>query len=331
MDRRAFIAIVGGSILATPRAGEAQAQLPAKVFTIGYLSHFSGIGETEEALRQGLREVGYVEGQNLLIEWRFAKGDLGLHPKLAAGLIALKVDCLITAGVSPTRAAMQATRTIPIVMGNASDDPVQQGLVASLARPGGNVTGFTDIAAELAGKRVELLLETVPTAKRVAILGHGSPAGTSRFTQFKATEAAARRLGVTLQSLRLQGPDELKSAFHAARAAGADVLIVVSFGFIVNHKEQIAELAISHRLPVMTTVARMVTAGSLMSYSPDFVDHYRRRVPRYVDKILKGAKPADLPVEQPTKFELVINLKTAKALGLTIPPSILGRADQIIQ
>ncbi len=309
----------------------AQAQPPAKVFTIGYLSHSSGISQNEEALRQGLREVGYVEGQNLVIEWRFAKGDLSLHPKLAAGLVGLKVDCLLTVGVSPTRAAKEATRTIPIVMANASDDPVRQGLVASLARPGGNVTGFTDAAADLAGKRLALLMETVPTAKRVAILGHGSPAGTAQFTQFKATEAAALRLGVPLKSLPVRGPEDLKPAFHAARASGADALIVVSFGFVVNHKEQIAELAIRHRLPVMTTVPSMVEAGRLMSYAPDFLDHYRRRVPRYVDRILRGATPGDLPVEQPMKLELLINLKTAAALGVTIPPSVLLRADRVLE
>ena len=327
----AIIGVLVAALVLAPAAPVAWAQPPAKVFRLGFLSHASGIGQNEEALRQGLRELGYVEGQNLVIEWRFAKGDLSLHPKLAAELVGLKVDCLITNGVTPTRVAKEATRTIPIVMANASDDPVRQGLVASLARPGGNVTGFTDAAADLAGKRLELLMETVPTAKRVAIIGHGSPAGTAQFTQFKATEAAARRLRVPLQSLPVHGPDELKSAFRAARAAGADALIVVSFGFVVNHAEQIGELAISHRLPVMTTVPRMVEAGSLMSYAPDFGDHYRHRVPRYVDRILKGANPGDLPVEQPTKLELVINRKTAAALGITIPPSILLRADRVLE
>lgn len=281
---------------------------PTKVFVIGYLSHASGLESNEEALRQGLRDFGYVEGRNLVVQWRFAKGDLTLHPTLAAELVGLKADCIITVGVSPTRAAKEATRTIPIVMANASDDPVQQGLVASLAHPGGNVTGFTDAAGDLAGKRLELLLETVPAAKRVAILWHsGSPAGTAQFTY---TEAAARRLGVHLQSLGVRGPTDLKPAFQAAREGRSEALIVVSFGFIVNHKEQIAELAIRNRLPVISTVPQLAHTGSLMSYAPDMPDHFRRSVPRYVDRVLRGTKPADLPVEQPTKLELVINLKT---------------------
>jgi putative ABC transport system substrate-binding protein len=326
--RAAIGALVAVLILA-PAGPVAQAQSPAKVFTIGYLSHSSGIGQSEEAIRQGLREVGYVEGQNLVIEWRFAKGDISLHPKLAAALVELRLDCLITVGVAPTRAAMQATRTIPIVMANASDDPVRQGLVVSLARPGGNVTGFTDAAGDLAGKRLELLMEVVPTAKRVAILW--TTWGTVGSVQFKTTEAAARRLGVPLQSLPVRAPEDLKPAFRVARSSGADALIVVSFGFVVNHAKQIADLAISHRLPVMTTVPRMVDAGSLMSYAPDFIDHYRRRVPRYVDRILRGTNPGDLPVEQPTKLELTINLKTAAALGVTIPPSVLLRADRVLE
>jgi putative ABC transport system substrate-binding protein len=328
---RPTIGALAALLVLAPAGTAGQTPPSTRAFTIGFLSHASGISANEEALRQGLRDLGYVEGQNLAIEWRFAKGDLSLHPKLAAELVGLKVDCLITNGVTPTRVAKEATRTIPIVMANASDDPVRQGLVASLARPGGNVTGFTDAAADLAGKRLELLLETVPRAKRLAIVGHGSPAGTAQYTQFRATEAAALRLGIPLQSLPVHKPDELKSAFRTARSGGADALIVVSFGFVVNHAKEIGELAISHRLPVMTTVPRMVEAGSLMSYAPDFDDHFRRRVPRYVDRILRGTQPGDLPVEQPTKLELVINRKTAAALGLTIPPSILLRADRVLE
>ena len=307
----------------------AHGQPAGKMFTIGYLSHSSGIGESEEALRKGLREIGYAEGRNLVIEWRFAKGDLAMHPRLAANLASLKVDCIITVGVTPTRAAMQATRTIPIVMANASDDPVRLGLVASLARPGGNVTGFTDAGTELAAKRLELLLATVPGAKRIGILWHtGTPVGAA---QFKATEAAARSLRVDVHSMGVRGPEDLEAVFQATKAAGAHALIVVSYGFVVNHKEEIAELAIRNRLPTMSTVSEMTNAGALMSYAPDLLDHFARRVPRYVQRIALGAQPGDLPIEQPAKLDLVVNLRTAKAIGLTIPASVLARAERVIQ
>lgn len=320
----ALILVIG--LFAVPVAYGQQIE---KVFKIGYLSHSSGLGENEEALRDGLREIGYGEGRNLVIEWRFAKGDLGKHRRLAASLANLKVDCIVTVGVSPTRAAMQATRTIPILMANASDDPVESGLVASLARPGGNVTGFTDAGTELAAKRLELLVETLPAAKRVGVLWHmASPVGVA---QFRATRAAAGRLGVDVRSLAVRGPEDLEPAFLSANNAGAQALIVVSYGFVVNQKARVAELAIRHRLPTISTVSEMADAGALMSYAPDLRDHFRRRVPRYIHRILLGAQPADLPVERPEKVDLIVNLKTAKAIGVTVPQSVLLRAERMIE
>jgi putative ABC transport system substrate-binding protein len=326
IDRRAFLGGLGLSVLAAPIAVEAQSA--GKVWRIGYLSNRAGIGPYEEILRQALRQLGYIEGQNLVIEWRFAKGEVDRHPELASDLVRLKVDCIICLGLLPTRAAKQATSTIPIVMGNFADDPVRHGLIASLARPGGNITGAVDITQDLAGKRLELLKEVVPTAARIAILWHAdSPAAA---TQFKETEMAARPLRVQLQSLEVRRPDDLENAFRAAWRGRADALIVVSFGFVQNHQDQIVSLAIKNRLPAMYTESEFVHVGGLVSYTSDRRDRVRRAAV-YVDKILKGAKPADLPVEQPTKFELVINLKTAKALGMNIPQSLLVRADEIIQ
>ena len=306
-------------------AGVQQAE---KVWRIGYLSHVSGIGPSEEVLRQALGQLGYIEGQNLVIEWRFAKGNLDRHAELAAELVRLKVDCIVTVGIAPTRAAKQATRTIPIVMANASDDPVRHGLIASLARPGGNITGFTDVAQDLGGKQLELLKEAVPKAARIATLWHAaSPAAAAHV---KGTEMAARALGVRLISLEVRGPDDFENAFRAAGKKRADALIVVAAGFVINHPGPIVNLAIKSRLPGMYTSSAFVRVGGLMSYTADGPARLRRAA-TYVDKILKGAKPADLPVEQPTKFNLVINLKTAKTLGLTIPQTLLLQADRVIE
>ena len=314
-----------GAAFAPLTAGGQQTE---KVWRIGYLSHVSGIGPSEEVLRQALGQLGYIEGQNLVIEWRFAKGNLDRHAELAAELVRLKVDCIVTVGVAPTRAAKQATRTIPIVMANASDDPVRQGLIASLARPGGNITGFTDIAQDLGGKQLELLKEAVPRATRIATLWHtASPAAAAHVRE---TEMAARAFGVQLMPLEMRGPEDLENAFRAAGKERADALIVVTAGFVYNHQKQIVNLAIKNRLPAMYTSSEFVRGGGLMSYTADGPARLRR-VATYVDKILKGTKPADLPVEQPTKFNLVINAKAAKALGLTLPQSILVRADEIIQ
>ena len=304
-----------------------QAQEAQKVYRIGYLKN-SGMGRNEEAFRKGLGELGYVEGQNVVIEWRPAKGKLHRLPELAAELVRLKVDCIVAIGLGPTGAAKRATSTIPIVMGNASGDPVQHGLVASLARPGGNVTGVISVSSDLAGKRLEVLKEALPKVSRLAILSIAtSPSAAYRVRE---TEVAARALGVELHSVTVRGPDDIEKAFLPVGIQSVDALIVVAPGGMSRHRKRILDLATETRLPVMYTGLSWVRRGGLMSYSTDN-RNLRRRAATYVDKILKGAKPADLPVEQPTKFRLVINLKTAKQIGLTIPPSILYRADKVIK
>ena len=306
----------------------AQAQQPKKVYRIGYLTQRVGIAPQDEAFRKGLRELGYTEGQNIVIEWRFTKGKNSLFPEFASELVRLHVDCIVAVGVEATRAAKQATGTIPIVMANASDDPVRQGLIASLARPGGNITGLIDISSDLAGKRLELLKEAFPKVSRVGHLF--DPASATGRAHFKEIEAAAPAFGVQVQRLEVGGPDNLENAFRAAAKSRTQALIVVSSGFINSHRERIVNLEIENRMPVMYTNTLFVLAGGLMSYGPDVPDQFRRAAV-YVDKILKGSKPADLPVEQPTKFELLINLKTAKQIGLTISPNLLARADRVIR
>ncbi len=325
--RRKLLVALGASALVAPFTSFAQQQ--GKVWRIGFLSTRAGIESQEEALRQGLRELGYVEGQNLVIEWRFTKGKADLLAEFAAELVRLKLDCIITTGTSATRAAKQATITIPIVMANAEDDPVRHGLVASLARPGGNVTGFISISSELAGKRLELLKETLPKASRVALLW--SAGSLSATGHVKETAVAARVLGVQLQSLEVvRDPEALENAFRAAGKGRSQALIVVMTGFMNSHRARIVNLAVKTRLPVMYTNLPIVLAGGLMSYAADSPDQYRRSA-AYVDKILKGAKPTDLPVQQPTKFEFIINLKAAKQIGLTIPRNVLARADRVIE
>ena len=304
-----------------------EAQQPGKVYRIGYLTNAPGIRKgVEEVFRQVLRDLGYVEGQNLVFEWRFSKGKLDLLPELAAELVRLKLDCIIAVGVAPTRAAKEATNVIPIVMGNADDDPVRHGLVASLARPGGNVTGFTSISSELASKRLELLKETVPKASRIAILWN--PAGSGAAGHVRETEIAAPLLAVRLQRLEVRGSDDVENAFQAAGKGSADALIVVVAGGMPRYQVRILDLAVKTRMPVMYTNPEFVRGGGLMSYAAE-IPELSRGTATYVDKILKGAKPADLPVQQPRKFELVINLKTAKQIGVTIPQSVLYRADRV--
>jgi putative ABC transport system substrate-binding protein len=305
----------------------AEAQHAKKVYRIGYLANPSGIESTEEILRQSLRDLGYVEGKNLIIEWRFSKGDVTRHPAFAADLVALQVDCIVSIGVLPTRAAKEATSTIPIVMGNADDDPVRRGLVASLARPGGNVTGFFNIGSDLAAKRLELLKEAVPKASRVAILF--DPASVAAVFA-KETEAASGVLGVRLQPVEVRVPGDLEAAFQAAIKEQADALLVVHTGLFATLRTQSVKLAAKMRLPAMYSTSLFVLAGGLMSYDADNEDRIRG-VAGYVDKILKGARPADLPVVGPRKFNLTINLKTAKQIGLTIPPNFLARADRVIK
>jgi putative ABC transport system substrate-binding protein len=279
-------------------------------------------------LRRNLSDLGYIEGQNLVIEWQFSKGKLDRLPDLAADLARLKVDCIITIGGSPTRAAMQATSMIPIVMGNADDDPVRQGLVASLARPGGNVTGFTNVGSDLAGKRLELLKEIVPKASRMAIVW--DPKGQGAAGHARETEITAPALGIQLQRMEVRVPEDLENTFQAAVKKRARALIVVTAGLMNSHRTRIVNLALKTRLPAMYSNPDFVSIGGLMSYAADPSERLRGTA-IYVDKILKGTKPADLPVQQPKKFEFVINLKAAKQIGLTIPPNVLARADRVIK
>jgi putative ABC transport system substrate-binding protein len=310
--------------------GTAAAQPAGKVPRVGYLipgSHSDPQRQRLlEAFRQGLRELGYVEGQNIAIESRWAEGKHDRLPALAADLVRSKVDVIVAQSGAATQAAQQATRTIPIVM-SLSNDPVGSGLVASLARPGGNVTGLTIMVPDLAGKQFQLLKEVVPKLSRVALLTNPANPASARF--LREAEAAARALGVRLQTLETRNPQEIDSAFAAMTRERAGALLILPDQIFVSQRRQIAELATKRRLPSVYGVGEYAEAGGLMAYGANHIDLVRRAA-TYVDKILKGAKPADLPVAQPTKFELVINLRTAKAIGLTIPPSLLQRADQII-
>ena len=332
MPRRAFMAAIASGLLAAPAA--AGAQQARKVFRIGYLvlgSLESPEGRPSlDAFRQGLRERGYVEGRNIIVECRAADGRIELLPALATELVRLKVD-LIVAGATPgARAARQASSTIPIVAPNMAD-PVQDGLVASLARPGANVTGSTFLGPELVPKRLALLKEVLPGASRIAVLWHPGAFGERTMNDMvKETEAAARTLGVQLQFAEVRRPDELDRAFFAMAGAHATALLVFPSVMLFNERRRIVALAARSRLPAMYQSRGFVELGGLIAYGASITDGYRLAA-IYVDKILKGAKPGDLPVEQPTRYELVINLKTATALGLTIPPALLQRADQVIE
>ena len=310
----------------------AEAQQPAKAPRIGFLggSSSSAISARIEAFRQGLRELGYVEGKNIVIEWRYAEGKFDRLPALAAELVRLKVDVIVTSGPLPTRAAKEATVTIPIVMTQVGD-PVGSGFVASLAQPGGNITGLSTLAPELSGKRLELLKEIVPKLSRVAVLGTSTRPGNAQ--ELKEVELAAGALKVNLQFLDVLDPKDIETAFRAASKGRADaVLMMAASGLVGAHSTTIVELAVKTRLPVIYGAGgrAFVEAGGLMTYGVN-VNHLDRRAATYVDKILKGVKPADLPVEQPMKFEFVINLKAAKQIGLTIPPNLLARADRVIK
>jgi putative ABC transport system substrate-binding protein len=330
--RRAFIGALAGGLFAAPLAAEAQ---PAgKVARIGYLV-YGPLESPEtrvilEAFRQGLRERGYVEGQNIVIEYRAADGKIDRLPGLATELVRLKVDLVVVGSTPIARAARQATTTIPVVA-TTMGDPVGDGLVASLARPGGNITGLTFLGPELVPKRLGLLKEALPKVSRVAALWHpGSFSESTTKDMLKETEAAARTLGVQLRLVGVRGPDELDRAFSTMTKERAEALVVFPSPVLFFERRRIVDLTRKHRLASMYVAKEFVELGGLISYGASLPD-LTRRAATYVDKILKGAKPGDLPVEQPTKFELVINLKTAKALGLTIPPSLLGRADEVIQ
>jgi putative ABC transport system substrate-binding protein len=327
MDRRAFIATVTGSIIAASLVGEGQQS--AKVPRIGYLLGRSAAesGDLATAFRRGLHDLGYVDGRTILIEYRYAEGRLERLPDLAANLVRLKVDVIVTAGEAAIRAARGATSTIPIVMASAGD-PVGSGLVASLARPGGNVTGLSLVATEAAGKRLELLKETLPMLSRVAVLWN--PTNQSKLPEWENAQLAARALGLTLRSVEVRAPDDFEGAFSTIARERPDALVTLSDAVTTIHRTRIAAFAIKRKLPTIAENRAYAETGSLMTYGASQSDLFRRAA-IYVDKILKGARPGDLPVEQPTKFELVVNMKTAKALGLTIPPAVLARADQVIE
>jgi putative ABC transport system substrate-binding protein len=301
--------------------GFAQAQQRNKVYRIGYL----GPGAVEQAFREALHDLGYTEGKNLIIEHRQGPARL---PELAAELTHLKLDCILAVGVGSIRAAKNATSTIPIVMGNASDDPVQHGFVASLARPGGNITGVIDMLPDLGGKRLEVLKEALPRLTRVAHLSpQGTPPGVAHFS---AVKAAGQLFGIRVQPIEVDRPGDLEDAFQSARKSGAEAGIVVGVNFFIAHRERILNLQLQNRFPSMHTHVSWAHEGGLMSYTTNQAERYRRAA-EYVHRIFNGEKPADLPVERPTKFEFVINLKTAKQIGLTIPPHVLARADRVIR
>ena len=306
----------------------AAAQQPARILRIGILappsaSSFSG---RLEAFRQRLRERGYIEGENIFIEYRYAEGKPERLPDLAAELVRLKVDVIVTAGPG-VLAAKKASATIPIVFG-AATDPVGAGLVSSLARPGGNITGLSNIAQDLGGKRLELLREAFPKVARVAFLWF--PGGTTGNLVLTDMEAVAKALGLKLQSLEVRSLDDFDSAFARAKKERAQALIASTGGLIVTQQRQVLDFAAKNRLPAMYPDSEWVEAGGLMSYAPSYTDSFRRAAD-FVDKILKGTKPADIPVEQPTKFEFVISLIAAKQIGLTVPPTVLVRADRVIR
>jgi putative ABC transport system substrate-binding protein len=327
MDRRAFVAMVCGSILAAPLPGEAQQA--EKMYRVGLLSpttHGLGI----EALREGLRTLGYVEGRNLVVEQRSAEGRFDRLPELAAELVRRRVDVIVAVVTQASLAAKNATKTIPIVM-LAVGDPVGAGLVASLAQPGGNITGTSFQNVEVAGKSLELLKNAIPKVRVVAVLWN--PANPVYQAQMvKETEAAARALGIQLRLLAARDANEIDKAFTTMTGERADALVVIVDPLFTAAPTptRIAALAVTSRLPSISAFREYAEAGGLMAYAADFAERGRRTAV-YVDKILKGTRPGDLPIEQPTKFELVINLKTAKALGLMIPPLVLGRADQVIE
>jgi putative ABC transport system substrate-binding protein len=307
----------------------AEAQDLKQIPRIGFLSAATASSQVSRlvAFRDGLRELGYVEGQNITIEYRYAEGHRDQLREFAAELVRLKVDVILTGGPQATRAAKEATKTIPIVMAQ-DNDPIGNGFVASLARPGRNITGLTNTSPELSGKWLELLKETVPRLSRIAVLGNSNTPGNAQ--ALRETELAAGAFGVQLQYLDVQNAKDIETAFRAASTGRADAILVLANSVIVSHRAQVADLAVKGGLPAIYFQTELVQNGGLMFYGPNLLDLFRRAAV-YVDKIVKGAKPADLPVEQPTKFELVINLKTAKQIGLEIPQSVLYRADKVIK
>jgi putative ABC transport system substrate-binding protein len=304
------------------------AQQPAKVAKIGWLASGSDSSDGRELFWREFRQLGYVEGKNIAVEYRYAQGKLDRLPALAADLVRLKVDVLIVSATPLAEAAKNATRTIPIVFYSVSDPVAAGGLVDSLARPGGNITGYTNIAPVLTGKRLELLKETIPKLSRVALLW--DPQTPASAQQWKESQLPARELGLQLHSMEVSSAEKYESAFSEAIKARGAALAVTANALYVSSQKQIVNLAAKNRLPAIFERRDFVESGGLISYGPDRTERYRRAA-IFVDKILKGTKPADIPVEQPTKFELVVNLKTAKQIGLTIPPNVLARADKVIR
>jgi putative ABC transport system substrate-binding protein len=327
MDRRTFLSTLTGGLLAAPLAAEAQPA--AKVYRIGFLGNSTPALEANLVgpFREGLRELGYVEERNIVIEYRWAEGQYERFPVLIAELLARKVDVIVTAGTPATQAVKKATTSVPLVM-VAVGDPVATGIVASLKRPGGNITGLTSISEDLEGKRLELLREVLPTVSRVAVLWN--PDNQTLLAELKEIRAAAQVLGMKVQALEVRTPGELEETFKALVRERPGALLVMADRLFLHNRQRIMDFAIKQRLPGVYAYRELVEAGGLMSFGPSYPGMHRRAA-TYVDKILKGVDPADLPVERPTTFELVINLKTAKVLGLTIPPSLLQRADQVIE
>ena len=321
------VAVLAISILMAPADGDAQQ--PAKIARIGYLSADDSASASHlvEAFRQGLRDLGYVEGQSVTVEYRFAGGNYDRLPDLAAELVRRRVDVIMAFTIPATRAAKRATTGIPIVFAQVLD-PIKAGLVASLARPGANVTGVSVMVEQLGGKYMQLVREVSPEVTRVAVLWE--PAQPAGALQLRQIESAARSVGIQLQPLEVRDPDGFESAFSSVTTKRAGAIIVLPSSLFNSHRHRLADLAARIRVPAVSVRREFVDAGGLMSYGPDFAEQSRRAA-TYVDRILKGSKPADLPVEQPTKLELVINLKTAKTMGLTLPPSLLFRADLVIE
>jgi putative tryptophan/tyrosine transport system substrate-binding protein len=326
LPSRAFTLVLSAFLWAPWTSAEAQE--PPKLPRVGVLTALAhaAISTRIEGFRQGLRELGYVEGKNILLEYRSAEGQLDRLPALAAELDRLRVDVIVTGGPQATRPARNATATIPIVMAQDSN-PVEAGFVASLARPGGNITGLSNLYPELSGKQLELLKEIVPGLSRVAVLGQSTEPGNAQ--AWSAAERGAGLLGLKLQYVDVRGAGDIEPAFQAAKKDRADAVLVLGSPLGVSHRARFAELAARSRLPTMHQAGEFVEAGGLVTYGVNIVDLWRRAA-TYVDRILKGAKPADLPVEQPTRFELIVNLNAARQIGLAIPPNVLARADRVI-
>jgi putative ABC transport system substrate-binding protein len=327
MSGKIFIWLLATVLLTT--APPAEAQQPKKIPRVGYLdgASLSAVAARIEAFRHGLRELGYIDGKNILIEWKSAEGNVERLPTLAAELVRLKVAVIVTGGATGTRTAKQATTTIPIVMAQ-DPDPVENGFVASLARPGGNITGLSTLAPELSGKQMELLKEIAPRLSRVAVFGDSNFPGNAEAR--REAELAAGAFKVQLQYLDVRSYKDIEALFRAASKESPDAVLLLSSSLFFSQRTNIAQLASKMRLPVMYYAAEFVEDGGLMCYAASRADSFRRAA-TFVDKILKGTNPADLPIEQPTKFEFIVNLKAAKQIGLTIPPNVLARADRVIK